>query len=88
MTSSLALLPAVILLAVTMNLPLGYLRRNCEKFTFGWYFYVHISIPALIYIRVKAGFSWKFIPLTFAGALLGQLLGGMLNNRGKKGNRV
>jgi hypothetical protein len=49
---------------------------------------VHISIPALIFIRVKAGFSWKFIPLTFAGALLGQLLGGMLNNRGKKGNRV
>ncbi len=74
----------VILFALIINMPLGYLRRNYEKFTFGWYFYVHISIPVIIYARIKAGFSWKFIPLTLAGAVAGQLLGGRLYARGKK----
>ncbi len=73
----------VIMFALVINIPLGYLRRNYEKFTFGWYFYVHISIPVIIYARVKAGFSWKFIPLTLAGAVAGQLLGGLLSGRGK-----
>lgn len=71
-------LAALILLAVLINLPLGYLRRSYEKFTFGWYFYVHISIPVIIYLRIKAGYSWKFIPLTLAGAFIGQLLGGKI----------
>lgn len=75
----------LILLAVAINIPLGYLRQNYEKFTFGWYFYVHISIPAIIYLRVKAGYSWKFIPLTLGGAVAGQLLGGMLHRK-RKGN--
>ncbi len=74
----------VISFAVIINLPLGYLRRNYEKFTFGWYFYVHISIPVIIYARIKAGFSWKFIPLTLAGAVVGQLLGGRLYGRRNK----
>ncbi len=74
----------LIMFAVIVNTPLGYLRRNYEKFTFGWYFYVHISIPAIIYVRIKAGFSWKFIPLTLAGAVAGQLLGGRLYGRMKK----
>ncbi len=76
----------VIMFAVIVNTPLGYLRRNYEKFTFGWYFYVHISIPVIIYVRIKAGFSWKFIPLTLAGAVAGQLLGGRLYDRVNKGD--
>ncbi len=84
MSGTAALLPIIILFAFIINLPLGYLRRNCEKFSFGWYFYVHISIPAIVYMRVKAGFSWKFIPLTLLGAVAGQYLGGRLYGRGKK----
>jgi len=84
MNGSIAMLGIITLFAFTINVPLGYLRRNCERFSFGWYFYVHISIPAIIYVRVKAGFGWKFIPLTLAGAFAGQLLGGMLYGRGKK----
>jgi hypothetical protein len=74
-------LGGIILLAVAINVPLGYLRQNYEKFSFAWYFYVHISIPVIIYLRVKAGFSWKFIPLTLAGAIVGQLVGGYYNKR-------
>jgi len=84
MNGHLVSLTLVIMFAFLVNMPLGYLRRNYEKFTFGWYFYVHISIPAIIYVRIKAGFSWKLIPLTLAGAVAGQLLGGRLYGRVKK----
>ena len=71
----------LMLFAIIINLPLGYLRQNYEKFSFAWYFYVHISIPLIIFLRIKSGFSWRFIPLTLVGALAGQLLGGMIHRR-------
>ena len=84
MNYKLALL-GLVLIVVLINLPLGYLRQNYEKFSFGWYFYVHISIPIIIYLRIKSGFSWDIIPLTVGGAVAGQLLGGRINKR-RKGN--
>ena len=42
-----------------------------------WYFYVHISIPVIIYLRIKGGYSWRFIPLTLLGAFAGQYIGGI-----------
>lgn len=75
------LLAAIILLALVVNIPLGYLRQNYPKFSFGWYFYIHISIPFIIYARVKSGISWKFIPFTLAAAVAGQLIGGALKRR-------
>ena len=74
-------LGGLMLLALCINLPLGYLRQAYEKFTFGWYFYVHISIPAIIYLRIKFGFSWKYIPLTIGAAIVGQMLGGRIRLR-------
>lgn len=76
----------LILLALAINVPFGYLRQSYEKFTFGWYFYVHISIPLIIYLRIKAGFSWKLIPLTLGGAVVGQIIGGLLHRK-RHGNR-
>ena len=78
---SIIALSGLTLFAVIINLPLGYLRQNYEKFSFGWYFYIHISIPLIIFLRIKSGFSWRFIPLTLVGALAGQLLGGMIHRR-------
>jgi len=75
------LLLGVIIFAFAVNIPLGYFRQNYEKFSFGWYFYVHISIPVIIYLRVKAGFSWHYIPLTLGGAFVGQFLGGRISKR-------
>jgi hypothetical protein len=77
-------LSGLILFAVIINLPLGYLRQNYEKFSFGWYFYIHISIPVIIFLRVKFGYSWKFIPLTLGGAVAGQLLGGFIHRQRKR----
>jgi hypothetical protein len=75
----------LILAAVALNVPLGYLRQNCRKFSLAWYFYVHISIPVIIYLRIKGDFSWRFIPLTLLGAFAGQYIGGWLNKR-RRGN--
>ena len=73
-------LGGLILLALCINLPLGYLRQAYEKFTFGWYFYVHISIPVIIYMRIKFGYNWKYIPLTIGAAIIGQILGGRIRH--------
>jgi hypothetical protein len=70
------ILIGLILAATVINIPLGFVRQGVEKFSFAWYFYVHISIPLIIYLRVKSGYSWKFIPLTIAGAVIGQIIGG------------
>ena len=75
------LLIGLILSAVMINIPLGYIRQGVPKFSFAWYFYIHISIPLIIYLRIKSGYSWKFIPLTLVGALLGQLIGGWIRRR-------
>ncbi len=75
---------AVTALALLINLPFGYLRQNCEKFTFAWYFYIHISIPVIIYLRIKSGFNWHFIPITLGGAFAGQLLGGAIQKRSRR----
>lgn len=81
---SILALSGLILFAILINLPLGYLSQNYEKFSFGWYFYIHISIPVIIFLRVKFGFSWKFIPLTLGGAVVGQLLGGIIHRQRKR----
>ena len=70
------LLIGLIALAIIINIPLGYFRQGVDKFSFAWYFYIHISIPLIIYLRIKSGYSWKFIPLTIAGAVIGQIAGG------------
>ena len=75
------LLFGLIALAIIVNIPLGFLRQAVEKFSFAWYFYVHISIPLIIYLRIKSGYSWKFIPLTLAGAVIGQIIGGRIRRR-------
>ena len=78
------ILGGLVVLACIINLPFGYLRQSYEKFTFGWYFYVHISIPIIIYMRIKSGYSWKFIPLTLGGAVVGQLIGGKIRRKRNK----
>lgn len=75
------LLIGLIALAIIVNIPLGYLRQAVPKFSFAWYFYIHISIPLIIYLRIKAGYSWKFIPLTICGAIIGQIIGGRIRSR-------
>ncbi|TSK04273.1 MAG: hypothetical protein FPO08_18240 [Geobacter sp.] len=66
----------LMVLATLVNIPLGYQRQSYPKFSFAWYFYVHISIPAIIYFRIKTGLGWGFIPFSISSAVLGQIIGG------------
>jgi hypothetical protein len=67
-----------------LNLPLGYLRKEHDPFTFGWCFYVSISLPVVVYLRVKTGYQWGMVPLLVGGAMVGQMLGGHASSSGVK----
>jgi len=65
----------LILVALLVNVPLGYIRENYPKFSFAWLFWIHASIPLIIYLRVTMGTSKLFIPFTILYAILGQIWG-------------
>lgn len=74
-------LAALMIMASVINIPLGYQRQSCRKFSFGWYFYIHVSIPVIIYVRIKTGLGWQFIPFSIASAVVGQIIGGRLRKK-------
>jgi hypothetical protein len=48
-----------------------------------WFFLIHLPIPFIVLLRVKAGIGWQFIPLTLGGSVAGQIIGGILSRRRK-----
>jgi hypothetical protein len=58
------------------NLPLGRWRSKVKKYTPKWFLAVHLSIPLIIFLRIKLGLSAWDIPLNLAAAVAGQLVGG------------
>jgi len=67
--------------AFLINIPLGYLRENCPKFSFKWFLWIHASIPLLIYLRLSIDASAAFIPFTIFCAVIGQIGGGYLRRK-------
>ncbi len=63
------------LLAVLINIPLGYIRENCPRFSFKWFFWIHASIPFIVYLRIALGTSKLFIPMSIFLAIIGQMIG-------------
>lgn len=63
------------LIAVLINIPMGYIREGCAKFSFAWLFWIHASIPFLIYLRGALGTSKWFIPVSIVLAIVGQVIG-------------
>lgn len=66
------------------NLPLGRWRATLKRFSACWFFAVHLSIPLLIFLRVKMGLGVWFIPISFGAAVTGQLVGGISGGAGKE----
>ncbi len=64
--------------AFLVNVPLGYIRENTKKFSFSWFFWIHASIPFIIFLRLKLHISPWFILLSILAAIFGQLLGSRL----------
>lgn len=70
----LVLLTVVVFL---LNLPFGYWRAGVKKFSFKWFLYIHLPVPAVILLRIcsDVGFAFYTYPL-FAGAFFGgQIVG-------------
>ncbi len=66
------------LFALVANLPLGYIRAPCKKFSFKWFLYIHLSIPFLYLLRRHFKIGIGIIPVTITFAVLGQLIGARL----------
>jgi hypothetical protein len=77
------LLIGLVLLAFIVSFPCGYIRQNYSKYSFMWFFLIHLPIPFIVLLRIKVGLSWHFIPLTLGGSVAGQIIGGVVSRRRK-----
>lgn len=71
----------LIILAFVVSVPCGYLRQNFKKYSFMWFLLIHLPIPFIVLLRVKAGLGWQYIPLTLGGSVAGQIIGGIVSRR-------
>ena len=67
--------------ALLLNIPFGYIREGYRKLSLPWFFWIHASIPLLIFLRIKLRISPWFIPASIALAVLGQLVGSRYRRR-------
>lgn len=73
----------LVILALVISIPCGYIRQNYPKYSFMWFLLIHLPIPFIVLLRIKAGISWHFIPLTLGGSVAGQIIGGAVSRRRK-----
>lgn len=78
----------LVLLAFMISVPCGYIRQNYTKYSFMWFLLIHIPIPFIVLLRIEAGLSWHYIPLTLGGSVAGQILGGHLSRRRKQNDKT
>lgn len=71
----------IALTALLVNIPFGFIREKCPRFSFKWLFWIHASIPILIYMRISLHISSWFAPVSIFYAVLGQILGSQLKRK-------
>jgi cytochrome b561 len=74
----------LVVLAIIISIPCGYIRQNYPKYSFMWFLLIHLPIPFIVLLRFKAGLNWHFIPLTVGGSIAGQIIGGAVSRRRKQ----
>lgn len=77
-TSKWAIITAIFLLTLSINIFFGRLRIKTEKFSLKWFLCIHLPIPFVFLARVSSHVSAWFIPLFVVAALAGQVLGGKI----------
>ncbi|MDD2541511.1 MAG: hypothetical protein PHH28_10790 [Desulfuromonadaceae bacterium] len=78
------LIVGLVIFSLIISVPCGYIRQNYPKYSFMWFLLIHLPIPFIILLRLKAGISWHFIPLTLGGSVAGKILGGVVSRRRKQ----
>ena len=81
MQASIPMVIALVLVAFIISIPCGYIRQNYKKYSFMWFLLIHLPIPFIVLLRVKAGLDWHAIPLTLGGSVAGQIVGGIVSRR-------
>jgi hypothetical protein len=71
-------LSALILLALSVNVPLGYLRSRSRRLSWPWFLWVHLSIPLLAACRILSHFGFIVVPWLVGAAVVGQVVGGKI----------
>lgn len=74
------LILAIAALTVVVNLPFGYMRNRVRKYSLLWFFYIHVPIPLIIFIRISSGLDYRVIPVFVFAAVAGQIVGGRLGS--------
>ncbi len=67
--------------AFVANIPLGFIRENTQKFSLKWLFWIHASIPFIIYLRITLKTCVWFIPLSIFLVVAGQIAGGFYRRK-------
>ena len=80
---ALIVIAGLTLVAFVVSVPCGYIRQNYKKYSFMWFLLIHIPIPFIVLLRIKAGLGWQVIPLTLGGSVAGQIVGGIISRRRK-----
>lgn len=67
--------------SLLVNIPMGRMRERSKKFSWQWIAWVHASIPLIIALRIWLKLPLWAIPLNIAAAVVGQFVGGTLENK-------
>ena len=70
---------------LALNLPFGYWRSRCRKFSVSWFAAIHIPVILSITLRLMLGIAWVFyhLPIYVLSFVYGQYLGGRIAGRGQ-----
>lgn len=74
-------LPILLSISLLLNIPLGYLRQNYERYSWQWFALIHASIPVILPLRKKImgkGAPKWVVPVNIGAAVVGQLVGGRM----------
>lgn len=66
-------------ITIVLNVPMGYWRNAVRKYSVQWFLAIHLAVPLIFLVRVKAGLGLIYVLVLIVSALLGQLIGGRLS---------
>ncbi len=77
------MLATVAVAVLILNIPFGYWREGCRKFSPTWFVAVHAPIPFVVALRISSGLGWQLLtfPVVIAAYFTGQYLGGVARSR-------
>lgn len=60
-----------------LNLPFGFWRSKVRKFSFKWFLFIHLPVPAVVLLRIYSGVGFEFItyPVLIGAFFMGQYVG-------------